>query len=336
MSNNNAYTITGSGKITAVINGQVYTIDPTHPKYQDIVPTLENITTNPETFLDLVDLSRKVKDYVYSTNIEVKDGAILYQGEVIHNALTKKIIKFIQNDLPVKPIINFFENLMNNPSHRAVNELCDFIDAGDLPLTSDGHFLAYKNVKSDYKDIHSGTFDNSVGAICEMPRWKVDEDKDRTCSTGLHFCSIAYLPHFRDSDGGKTMILKINPADVVSIPADYNNTKGRTCKYQVIGEYTEDWRSKLDRGENGWEYDLYDEDGNEYDDDEGENNDDSYDCDPDNTCSCGGDDADSGDCCQVGNQGNDHLDGGCSEKPVNFFHNVRDRLGRFIPKNNQD
>ena len=29
------------------------------------------------------------------------------------------------------------------------------------------------------------------------------------------------------------MIVKINPADVVAIPTDYNNTKGRCCKYVV-------------------------------------------------------------------------------------------------------
>ena len=32
------------------------------------------------------------------------------------------------------------------------------------------------------------------------------------------------------------MILKINPADVVSIPTDYNASKGRACRYEVIGE----------------------------------------------------------------------------------------------------
>ena len=32
------------------------------------------------------------------------------------------------------------------------------------------------------------------------------------------------------------VILKINPRDVVSIPTDYNNTKGRTCRYEVVGE----------------------------------------------------------------------------------------------------
>jgi hypothetical protein len=32
------------------------------------------------------------------------------------------------------------------------------------------------------------------------------------------------------------MILKINPRDVVSIPNDYNDTKGRACRYEVIDE----------------------------------------------------------------------------------------------------
>jgi hypothetical protein len=32
------------------------------------------------------------------------------------------------------------------------------------------------------------------------------------------------------------MIVKINPADVVSIPADYDNAKGRCWRYEVIGE----------------------------------------------------------------------------------------------------
>jgi hypothetical protein len=33
------------------------------------------------------------------------------------------------------------------------------------------------------------------------------------------------------------MIVKINPADVVAIPTDYNNQKGRCCRYEVVDEY---------------------------------------------------------------------------------------------------
>jgi hypothetical protein len=343
---NNAVTITGGGKITACVNGAIFTIDSTHPNYQKALDAVK--VQDWTSFLDHVDISRKVKDFVLNSDVQIVDGCITYKGEAVHNTLTKRVISFMQQDLPFKPLLTFLYNLMENPSYRAVNELYDFLDVGELPITEDGHFLAFKNVKSDYKDIHSGTFDNSVGKVCEMPRHKVDEDKDRTCSSGLHFCSIAYLPSFRDSNGGKTMILKINPKDVVAIPADYNNTKGRCSRYEVIGEYTEDWRSKLDRGENGFDSDLYSSDGGEYEDEE-ENCDrcgtilDNYDEQEDVCNSCAEpdedySDGDSGDC--------DKEDGGCcggschsndnqyGTKPSGqLFHNLRDALGKFTKKN---
>jgi hypothetical protein len=351
---NNAVTITGGGKITACVNGAIFTIDSTHPNYQKALDAVK--AQDWTAFLDHVDISRKVKNFVLNSDVQIVDGCITYKGEAVHNTLTKRVISFMQQDLPFKPLLTFLYNLMENPSYRAVNELYDFLDVGELPITEDGHFLAFKNVKSDYKDIHSGTFDNSVGKVCEMPRHKVDEDKDRTCSYGLHFCSIAYLPSFRDSNGGKTMIVKINPKDVVAIPADYNNTKGRTCKYEVIGEYTEDWRSKLDRGENGFDSDLYSSDGGEYED---ESDDESFCHDTEegfnencpsvgcNVCEDEYDremkindysDGDSGDC--------DKEDGGCcggschtddnqyGTKPSGqLFHNLRDALGKFAKKN---
>ena len=33
------------------------------------------------------------------------------------------------------------------------------------------------------------------------------------------------------------MIVKIDPADVVSVPSDCNYEKLRTCRYEVVGEY---------------------------------------------------------------------------------------------------
>jgi hypothetical protein len=45
--------------------------------------------------------------------------------------------------------------------------------------------------------------------------------------------SLGNLNHF---GGERIMIVKINPRDVVSIPSDYNDTKGRACRYEVIGE----------------------------------------------------------------------------------------------------
>jgi hypothetical protein len=128
---------------------------------------------------------------------------------------------------------SFMENLMSNSSKRAVDELYGFLEKNNLPITPDGHFLAYKRVRDNYFDVHSGTMDNSVGKIVEMERNEVDDNKDRTCSAGLHFCSHSYLGHF---GGDRVVIVKINPRDVVSIPSDYNDSKGRACRYEVIGE----------------------------------------------------------------------------------------------------
>jgi hypothetical protein len=107
----------------------------------------------------------------------------------------------------------------------------------NLPITPDGHFLAYKKVRENYKDVHSGTMDNSVGQVVEMERHEVNDNKDQTCSTGLHFCSQSYLTSF---GGERIVIVKINPRDVVSIPSDYNDAKGRACRYEVIGELNVD------------------------------------------------------------------------------------------------
>jgi hypothetical protein len=313
-----AVIITGSGKIAATINGVSYTIDTDHPKYKQ---ALDAVRKKDWTgFVNLVNISKQVESYFNGTGVEIYDGSINYHGQVIHNTLTKRILNFMQNDLPHEPLLNFFKNLMENPSRRAVNELYDFLEAGELPITEDGHFLAFKNVRSNYFDIHSGKFDNSVGKVCEMPRNGVDEDKDRTCSAGLHFCSISYLPSFMDSDGGKTMIVKINPRDVVAIPSDYNNAKGRTCRYEVVAEYKDDWRSKIQKEESGWDSNLYSSNGGEYDpyeNNEDWNEDDeectySNGCD-ENHCFCGDED--------YGIKPSGHK-----------FHNVRGKDGKFVKK----
>jgi hypothetical protein len=107
------------------------------------------------------------------------------------------------------------------------------LEKNSLPITPDGCFLAYKRVRENYMDCHTGTMDNSVGRVVEMERNMVDDNRNNTCSSGLHFCSHSYLSSF---GGERTVIVKIDPADVVSIPSDYNDAKGRACRYTVIGE----------------------------------------------------------------------------------------------------
>jgi hypothetical protein len=209
-----------------------------------------------------------------SSNLTITENEeILHDGESIPSTLQYKLLNDIKTGYDITGFALFVENLMQNPSATAIEELYLFIQSGEFPITDDGHFLAYKKVTGDYRDIYSGKFDNSVGQVLKMPRNKVDDKRDNTCSYGFHFCSYPYLAHF---GGSRVVILKINPKDVVSIPSDYNNTKGRTCRYEVIGE-VENWQDD-DIFKNYSEHrSFYEENEDELENDENESYDQEYD-----------------------------------------------------------
>lgn len=228
-----AYSYLIQGKnIVVVIDNKPYTITSTHIGYEKLKQAIKD--SDWDTVKQVVDPAKEILAYGKGL-VAVQGSRVFYKDREMVGVITQRLIDMYQEGFPVEPLILFMENLMQNPSKRAVEELYTFLEKGKLPITPDGHFLAYKKVRADFLDIHSGTMDNSPGKIVEMERNAVDDDQNRTCSTGLHFCSKDYLDHFGGSDS-RTVILKINPADVVSIPADYNATKGRACRYEVMGE----------------------------------------------------------------------------------------------------
>lgn len=216
--------------IVIVIGNKIFTVSKTHLTYQKV---LEAIRENDwDLVKEVVDPKKVVLSYGKG-NVSVQGDVLYWKGEQLNSGLAVRMIQMLQDGFPIEPMVNFMENLFKNPSKRAVVELYGFLEKNNLPITSDGHFLAYKKVRDNFLDVHTGTLDNSVGKVLEMDRNQVDDDKDNTCSTGLHFCGMSYLSYF---GGERTVIVKINPADVVSIPSDYNDAKGRTCRYEVIGE----------------------------------------------------------------------------------------------------
>lgn len=227
--------------ITVVLDdGNSFTVNIEEACYEHVVEAVKD--SDFERAYELATPSKMIASKVVAEgvfgDVVVTDYEVLYKGEPVHNTLTERLLEMVREGFNVKPMINFLENLMDNPSYRAVSELYTFLEHSRLPITPDGHFLAYKKVDENLKDIFTGTMDNSVGAIVEMPRNQVDEEKTRTCSKGLHFCSYEYLPHYGLRNGNRVVMVKINPRDVVSIPIDYNNSKGRTCKYEVVQELT--------------------------------------------------------------------------------------------------
>jgi hypothetical protein len=241
------YTISRDS-LTVFIRGVPSTIDDSHPNYAEIVDLLKSGDADPENISKLISIRQVIEAKVSPYgDVEVGYDSILYKGNVVHSYLADRMIELIDEGYDIGPWANFMNNLMQNPSYQAREELYGWLEKAAMPLTEDGCFLAYKKVRHDYKSIHDGKTDNSIGSTPWMPRSEVDDNRNRTCSKGLHFCSWHYLPHFGGSGGTRVVILKINPRDVVSIPTDYDDAKGRACQYEVIGEVPEaDARTAFD------------------------------------------------------------------------------------------
>lgn len=219
--------------LTVFIAGKVFDVTTSHMHYKEILEGIKQNMPEAELVL-LIDVRAAISNYTEGS-IEIKDDVLYYKGVEVHNVLVDKIFAMREQRLPITGMLNFLNNLLENPSYHAQQELYLYLEAGSLPITEDGHFLSYKSVRDDYKDIHSGKFDNSVGQVVEMPRGAVDDNRERTCSAGLHAAQFSYAKSF-GYGSSRIMVLKINPKDVVSIPNDYENTKMRVCRYEVIAE----------------------------------------------------------------------------------------------------
>ena len=219
--------------INFIYKDEPYVIPKDHENFDKIASCLLNC--NYDEAILLSDLSIDIK--MYDKDIKVKDGVVYYKDEQLHGVIVETILNMIEQEYASLYIIKFLEKLWTNPSKRAQNELYDFLANAKIPLATDGDFLVYKAVSSDYKDLRTGTFDNSVGKECSMPREKVNDDPNVTCSRGLHVASYSYAKGF-GSSSSKLVLCKVNPRDVVSIPNDYNHTKMRTCRYEVVADVT--------------------------------------------------------------------------------------------------
>jgi len=220
-----------------VIDGKSHTISKsTHIAYGKIVDALK--AQDWDALREHVEPAKAIVNFGKGY-VAINGGNVSWKGQPFHNALATRMIEMYQDGFPIDPMVRFMENLMQNPSKRSVDQVYGFLEKNSLPITEDGYFLAYKRVRSDYKDVYTSTIDNSIGQVVEMDRNLVDDNPDSHCSTGLHFCSESYLGSFGNAHD-PVMILKINPADVVSIPTDYDGAKGRCMKYEVVAQVNGD------------------------------------------------------------------------------------------------
>lgn len=243
--------------IILFINGKNIRIEKTDKKYPKILQVFqlpkEQQESEVETILNSV---VKAEEVIKETEgFDIQGDEIFYKGEKLPKAFTDKVLSIIADGLPLEHFERFWENLEKNPSSNSVNELIDFLSNKELPLTEDGHFIAYKGVDDSYYSIHgnmntkvlTGTVDssgriyNGIGEYISVARNQVDDDRNKYCSYGLHAGQLTYSQGF----GSKTVVVKVNPKDVVSVPTDSSFMKCRVCAYEVVSEYVHEIESSV-------------------------------------------------------------------------------------------
>jgi hypothetical protein len=228
-------------------------VEKTAPEYTRILSAFDLPSGKQEEVINAI-LNERVGEYE-KDGFTISPESVSYDGETLPDILADKVRAIAAEGLPVKLFANFWENLNNNPSASSVRELYDFLAYKELPITEDGFFIAYKGVASNGLSIHgntktkvlqgivdnNGKIQNNVGDTIEVKRWDVDDNRDNGCSFGLHVGSMDYATTW----GEQTLVVKVNPADVVSVPTDCGCQKCRVSKYEVIDSYQNEIKNAI-------------------------------------------------------------------------------------------
>ena len=259
MTNTIAHIMTQDG-ISCIVDGKNYMVANDHPNYNLLKDAVAS--GDEESFVKHYSDKHKLVSVLETPemaehNIEIKNGMVYYNGDLLHMTLTRRILDLYEDNFPTNSLMMFLCNLMENTSFNSREQLYTYLERHHIPITEDGYFLAYKFVNSNFTACHQnldGTYhDNTPGKFVEMPRHLVDDNPKNHCSEGLHAGSFSFVQPESIGCGRKVVIVKVNPKDVVSVPDDYDCSKLRVCKYEVLSEY----KTELIR-------DYYDVGGQEY------------------------------------------------------------------------
>ena len=264
------YIISNNGNVAAFVGGKPYTFNKSHHNYQTLLTYLEN--GNVEHFEASYDVASTIEHYC-DGYVHIKGGELTWQGIPMPDLFTDRILQMRKEGFNIEPMLNFLDNMNDNPSDQAIVELFDFMQNQHLPITEDGHFLAYKAVNEDFTDLYTGSIDNSVGSEVSVNRGSVDSDRDKGCSHGLHVGSINYVSSYgnvdiknMDDEGGNNIVIcKVNPRDVVSVPTCSRFQKLRCCQYEVVSLFNDIFQTSVYMADTGlkrvertesWKHDI--------------------------------------------------------------------------------
>jgi hypothetical protein len=215
---NNSITLHYEGKTKLVANGD--------PNFALVLNAIR------ENRLDDIPAIVEPERYLTAQGFDVEDGLVSIGGEPMPSELNARILAYKQDGLPYTSLLKFWDNLRQNPSFNSRKALFSFLENQGHSITEDGCFIGYRGVREDFKDKHSGKFDNSPGKKVSVPRSEVDDNPANDCSFGLHVGGFNYAKSF----GPKLVMVKVNPKNVVAVPDAYKGEKMRVCEFEVLAE----------------------------------------------------------------------------------------------------
>ncbi len=238
--------------------GETHTVERANAR--KAVPVLDFL--KEKKYADLYQFLKNKDKFLAKDGFDMQGDEMTFNGKPVHEALKRRILEARELGLEISPFVKFMERLANNPSKNSVDNLFTFLEANDMPIDDEGYFLAYKAVRSDMKDKHSGTVVYGLNQEVRMPRNEVDDNPDKTCSHGLHVCSKDY-GRFAE----RVFLCRVDPADVVCVPNEYNAAKMRVCALTLIAEiedfkrfecpiYGADYEGFNDYDDEAWDYEI--------------------------------------------------------------------------------
>lgn len=231
-----SFTLVPNSIINVMHDGDIYTADSTHPRFDEIVRL--SVEGDFDVAVKLIDVAKAIEHFSEG-DISISGDTVLYKGQEVKSGLATRITEMMaEGDEGFKKYVAFMVRLRNNPSYRAVTELFGFIGHIDVDIDEEGYLIAWKGVTADWKDCRTKSVKNYVGNIIQMERNMVNENSNQTCSQGLHLCAWSYLSSFWGT--GNVLKVRVDPADVVSIPTDYKDAKLRCARYEIIGAVNSD------------------------------------------------------------------------------------------------
>lgn len=161
------------------------------------------------------------------------DGELFYYGVHLTSTIAKRIEKDAAEGTLDDRYIKFLVRLLRNPSAKSVEMLYDFMQANDIDILPDGRIKCFRGVTQlpdgSCVDYHSGKVPQYEGCFISMPRNFVEDNPEVACSHGLHCASAEYAKGY-----GVLTEVAVDPADVVSVPYDYDFAKCRCCRFEIL------------------------------------------------------------------------------------------------------